>query len=369
MHRMPTTVRGVSLSLTLCALTLGGCLDRGGLDPLPDAGSDDDGGSGGATGGSGTGGAHSGGTSGTGGGAQTGGAPGTGGLAASGGTKASGGATVTGGRMGSSGGATASGGAGGVKGTGGVTGTGGGGTGGKKTCSAICDIFCPYGNILDADGCPTCKCNPTPMCPQIKCMDNCPNGYLKDEKGCQTCMCNPDNTCTAAECGTMPPANTIVCPAGTKAPAADTSGAAAPIVAPYVCTRDASGKCVWQSRTCQVVCPAIGCANMCPNGYEVGADGCQTCTCQPAPASVCGTYTSAAACAADASCRWLQPGCTEPALAAAGCFAKTALGCTSDASCGAGHQCLKRMINPCAAPTLAGGTACTACALAETICQ
>ena len=261
-------------------------------------------------------------------------------------------------------------GSGGVKGTGGMSGTGGvSGTGGKKMCGAVCDIFCPYGNVLDADGCPTCKCNPMPMCPQIKCMDNCPNGYLKDEKGCQTCTCNPDTACTAADCGTMPPANTIVCPAGTKAPAADTGGgAAAPVVAPFFCARDASGKCTWQSRNCQVACPLIGCANMCPNGYEVGPDGCQTCTCRPATTSVCGSYASATACAADASCRWLQPGCSEPALAAAGCYAKASLGCTSDASCGMGHQCLKRMVNPCPTASLAGA-ACAACAAVETICQ
>jgi hypothetical protein len=91
--------------------------------------------------------------------------------------------------------------------------------------------------------------------------------------------------------------------------------------------------------------------------------------CRPAPSSVCGSYANAATCATDPSCRWLHPGCAEPALAAAGCFAKAALGCTSDASCGAGHQCLKRMVNPCANTVAGTTTACAACAVAETICQ
>jgi hypothetical protein len=26
----------------------------------------------------------------------------------------------------------------------------------------VCDIFCQYGNVLDAAGCPTCRCNPAP---------------------------------------------------------------------------------------------------------------------------------------------------------------------------------------------------------------
>ncbi|GFS04656.1 cysteine-rich motor neuron 1 protein [Elysia marginata] len=28
-----------------------------------------------------------------------------------------------------------------------------------KICPPVCAIFCPYGNVLDSDGCPTCSCN------------------------------------------------------------------------------------------------------------------------------------------------------------------------------------------------------------------
>lgn len=359
MRAMPWTVRGPALSTALLALALGGCLDRGGLNPLPDAAADKDGGAG-------TGGTRTGGASGTGtGGAGTGGASNTGGASGTGGRgmMGTGGAPASGGRMGTgTGGNTASGGT--TPATGGAS-----GTGGKPMCGAICDIYCPYGNVLDASGCPTCKCNPMPNCPQVKCAIDCPNGYLKDEKGCQTCTCNPDpKPCSTDECGAMPPTNTVACPAGTSAtPGGDPPGAGAAIVAPYLCTRDAAtGKCVWQPVGCRQ-CPTVAC-KPCPSGYEIGPDGCSSCVCKPDASSACGSYNTPATCAADTSCKWLQPGCTEPALAAAGCFAKTSLGCTTDASCGAGHQCLKRFVNPCVALN-PGDTTCAACAASETICQ
>src|SRR5262245_54395806 len=59
------------------------------------------------------------------------------------------------------------GGAGGsASGGGGNTGTGGfmqGGAGGAVQCGPICDIYCPYGNVVDSRGCATCKCNPVPV--------------------------------------------------------------------------------------------------------------------------------------------------------------------------------------------------------------
>ena len=29
-------------------------------------------------------------------------------------------------------------------------------------CGPVCDIFCEFGNVPDANGCPTCRCNPPP---------------------------------------------------------------------------------------------------------------------------------------------------------------------------------------------------------------
>jgi hypothetical protein len=63
---------------------------------------------------------------------------------------------------GGSGGTGGSGGAGGTGGSGGSSGAGGG-------CGPVCAIYCAYGNVPDANGCPTCQCNP----PSGTC-DHCP---------------------------------------------------------------------------------------------------------------------------------------------------------------------------------------------------
>jgi hypothetical protein len=61
-----------------------------------------------------------------------------------------------------------------------------------KMCPAVCAIYCPYGNVLDNNGCATCACNPDPtVCPAIKCKA-CTFGYLKDAAGCLTCNCASD---------------------------------------------------------------------------------------------------------------------------------------------------------------------------------
>ncbi|HEX2660351.1 MAG TPA: hypothetical protein VHU40_18855 [Polyangia bacterium] len=31
-----------------------------------------------------------------------------------------------------------------------------------KMCGPVCEIYCQYGNVLDAQGCPTCSCKPAP---------------------------------------------------------------------------------------------------------------------------------------------------------------------------------------------------------------
>lgn len=33
-------------------------------------------------------------------------------------------------------------------------------------CGPVCDIYCEYGNVLDAQGCPTCQCNKAPAPPK-----------------------------------------------------------------------------------------------------------------------------------------------------------------------------------------------------------
>jgi hypothetical protein len=90
-------------------------------------------------------------------------------------------------------------------------------------------------------------------------------------------------------------------------------------------------------------------------------------------------------------CTWLQPGCSEPSIPAAGCYPQALVGCGDRMlACPGGKQCQKRTINPCAtgggltpaSPTdVAGGSgpgapaialppvpACTTCASVITIC-
>ncbi|CAB0038238.1 unnamed protein product [Trichogramma brassicae] len=50
------------------------------------------------------------------------------------------------------------------------------------------NTVCPYGNVLDSNGCPTCSCRLE--CPRLdSCPKKCPQGYRRDDKGCQICKC------------------------------------------------------------------------------------------------------------------------------------------------------------------------------------
>jgi hypothetical protein len=173
------------------------------------------------------------------GGAAGGGATGTAGhaQAGGGGSSSSGAAGKTG-----SAGATGAAGAAGTTGAAGVTGTAGagghGGAGGTGVmCGPVCAIFCQYGNVLDANGCATCQCNPAPAC-------------------------------TPTECGGPPPYAQPMCTGP---------------IAPAACTRGADGKCAWHPPSC-VMCAALGCNPMCPNGVALDASGCPTCQCSTCPA-------------------------------------------------------------------------------------
>jgi hypothetical protein len=303
--------------IALGLVMMAGCIDRNGLD-IVDSGS---GGAGGQAGGSGGAGGTGGQVGGSGGGAGHGGAGGqTGGA---------------GGQTGGSGGG-GSGGGGGVAGAGGQTGgTGGskmdGGTDGPFMCGPVCAIYCPYGNVIDSRGCPTCQCKPPPMCTPVACDLFCKYGYQKDANGCELCKCNPPPTCqpvtckllcpngfekdangceickcapatcSPAECGPPPPV--AACPGG------NTGG----------CERTPEGKCVWNFR----------CLEDCSSARDP-----MTCAIRPA-------------------CRWLEPGCAEPKLAVAGCYARALIDCNEN-SCPAGRTCLKRTINACNSTAAAG---------------
>jgi hypothetical protein len=180
-----------------------------------------------------------------------GGPAGTGGSATGGSGGAMGGSGGAAGATGGNGGGAGRGGTGGASGgTGGASG-GTGGTGGKKdggtdafVCGPVCAIFCEFGNVLDDHGCPTCRCNPPPVCPAIKCASPCPNGFEKDARGCATCQCNPPpaDVCAPDACPAPRPASpNYICPDGKT-------------VAGPACLHATDGTCHWQITTCPGSC-------------------------------------------------------------------------------------------------------------------
>jgi hypothetical protein len=64
-------------------------------------------------------------------------------------------------------------------------------------CPPVCDIYCEYGNVADANGCPTCKCNPPP-------------------NACAAVLCPAGSTCDPAtgKCITTNACAAVLCPAG-----------------------------------------------------------------------------------------------------------------------------------------------------------
>jgi hypothetical protein len=178
----------------------------------------------------------------------------------------------------------------------------------KVLCGPVCLNYCPYGNLLDENGCEVCGCKPpptvNPMCPcasgtaqgDYGCLTcgYCANGYVLDVSGCSTCSCNP------------PP------------------------------------------------CPARKCAS-CPYGYVKDVNGCLTCTCLPDPSVPCGQILDRTKCGTRGDCTWLTPGfCTQPPPFLEGCYDLAAIGCVSDRDCSDGRTCVEvwtypSMGSPCGA--------------------
>jgi hypothetical protein len=114
-------------------------------------------------------------------------------------------------------------------------------------CGPLCNIYCPYGNVLDSFGCPTCQCKPAPGCPTGSHAVTCPpdsactldcSEYQRGSDGCQLCACRAPATCA-------PP------------------GGAACIYCPFGYRSGPSG-----CNTCSCADPPMGCA---ANSSDAGA--------------------------------------------------------------------------------------------------
>jgi hypothetical protein len=79
----------------------------------------------------------------------------------------------------------------------------------------------------------------------------------------------------------------------------------------------------------------------------------------PPPPDACEQHTTDSACDADASCRWLAPGCGMSPIPAAGCFSAT--NCAG--ACAPGYACQTVSYNPCY------GKKCDACGAEASVCM
>ncbi|XP_041355414.1 cysteine-rich motor neuron 1 protein-like [Gigantopelta aegis] len=147
---------------------------------------------------------------------------------------------------------------------------------GKICCPGICGArSCVR---VKPVACPLLACPPPPP-------DICPNGYDLDARGCQTCTCkrSPPRQCPPvplyqpSECAAVLVLNECSvqrqnCPPGK-------------MCCPGYC---GASTCISKK---PVACPLLSCPppppDICPNGYDLDARGCQTCTCKRSPPPQC----------------------------------------------------------------------------------
>jgi hypothetical protein len=155
-----------------------------------------------------------------------------------------------------------------------MTGTGGHAGSGGVMCGPVCDIFCQNGNVLDANGCPTCECNPPPPCLP----GNCGPPPIYNPPVCAGTIVPGKCTYGPSGCAWDPPICEMC--AALSCPTLKCANGYAP---------DANGCPTCQCSTCPpgshaVSCPQVKCSTACVDGYVHDANGCQTCTCRQAPA-------------------------------------------------------------------------------------
>lgn len=130
------------------------------------------------------------------------------------------------------------------------------------TCGPVCLILCENGNVLDANGCPTCACNPPPA-------DPCATVDCSGGTHCDSGKCIPDGVACGGFAGTP-------CPGSGQ------------------CADDPYDSCDPKSggADCPGICQCVQTV-ACKSG-DVFNSSPSVCACQPAPPDPCATVKCAA---------------------------------------------------------------------------
>lgn len=131
-----------------------------------------------------------------------------------------------------------------------------------------CSTTCSHGFIIDADGCNTCRCQPSPdqaSCPAVDCPTRCLHGYQTDFDGCMTCDCKGEppqvreaRTSPEHQC---PPVCYMYCQYGNK--------------------HDENDCPVCACKSKEEACGSQQCMIECPTGFVTDSRGCELCECNP----------------------------------------------------------------------------------------
>lgn len=171
-------------------------------------------------------------------------------------------------------------------------------------CPPLCDLYCEFGNVIDSRGCELCECNPPPTCGGGPiCGLYCEFGYVTDAAGCPTCECNPPPSCTPVLCDLYcefgfardasgceicscnPPIPTGLCSSDAECGPGGYCDFSMPVCGGPACLPDAPcpPSMCWGTCSGGPTCLPLACALWCEWGYARDATGCETCACNPPP--------------------------------------------------------------------------------------
>jgi len=181
------------------------------------------------------------------------------------------------------------------------------------SCTAVCPLAqcnmnCPNGFEVDANGCQKCQCRP---CPAVLCAANCVNGYYVDPyTKCQTCTCNNCTTCNNFDVASCQYGYEIDPKTGCKTCRCATCQAV------DCSTVKCANGFLLEANGCPSCKCKPDCLRYCPDGYKYDATGAQTCDCACSPINcllACANYAVDANGCKTCSCIKPYDTCTKPA--------------------------------------------------------